>query len=153
MSVFIDFHVLQTVPPCCVNRDDMGSPKTAVYGGAVRARVSSQAWKRAMREEFKTLFDEYDLGIRTKNMVEMVGREIIRLDSSISADECHKKAVKAIECVGIKLKDEKAEALFFMSNKQARAIAELAVMLDPKDKETPKRMKASLKENPSGSVQ
>ena len=72
MSVFIDFHVLQTVPPSCVNRDDMGSPKTAVYGGAVRARVSSQAWKHAMRDDFKTLFYEEDLGSRTKNVVEMV---------------------------------------------------------------------------------
>lgn len=149
MSVFIDFHVLQTVPPCCVNRDDMGSPKTAVYGGTVRARVSSQAWKHAMREEFKTLFDEYDLGSRTKNMVEMVEREIVRVDSSISVDECHKKAVKALESAGIKLKDEKADALFFMSNKQAKAIAELAVTLDSKDKETPKRMKEALKANPS----
>ena len=149
MSVFIDLHVLQTVPPSCVNRDDMGSPKTAVYGGTVRARVSSQAWKHAMREEFKTLFDEYDLGSRTKNMVEMVEREIIKIDGSISADECHKKAVKALECAGIKLKDEKAEALFFMSNKQAKAIAELAVTLDPKDKEAPKRMKEALKTNPS----
>lgn len=43
--LYVDFHVLQTVPPSCVNRDDTGSPKTAVYGGAVRARVSSQAWK------------------------------------------------------------------------------------------------------------
>ena len=149
MSVFIDFHVLQTVPPCCVNRDDMGSPKTAVYGGTVRARVSSQAWKHAMREEFKTLFDEYDLGSRTKNMVEMVEREIVRVDSSISVDECHKKAVKALESAGIKLKDEKADALFFMSNKQAKAIAELAVTLDSKDKETPKRLKEALKANPS----
>ena len=41
--LYVDFHVLQTVPPSCVNRDDTGSPKTAVYGGAVRARVSSQA--------------------------------------------------------------------------------------------------------------
>ena len=41
MSVFIDFHVLQTVPPSCVNRDDMGSPKTAVYGGAVRASFTN----------------------------------------------------------------------------------------------------------------
>ena len=149
MSVFIDFHVLQTVPPSCVNRDDMGSPKTAVYGGAVRARVSSQAWKHAMRDEFKTLFYEYELGSRTKNMVEMVGREIIRLDSSISIDESRKKAAKALESAGIKLKDEKAEALFFMSNKQARAIAELAITLDPKDKETPKRMKEALKASPS----
>ena len=30
MSIYVDFHVLQTVPPSCVNRDDTGSPKTAV---------------------------------------------------------------------------------------------------------------------------
>ena len=47
--VYVDVHVLQTVPPSCVNRDDTGSPKTAIYGGAVRARVSSQSWKKAMR--------------------------------------------------------------------------------------------------------
>ena len=34
--LYVDFHVLQTVPPSCVNRDDTGSPKTTVYGGAVR---------------------------------------------------------------------------------------------------------------------
>ena len=45
MSIYVDIHVLQTVPPSCVNRDDTGSPKTAVYGGTRRARVSSQAWK------------------------------------------------------------------------------------------------------------
>ena len=38
--LYVDFHVLQTVPPSCVNRDDTGSPKTAVYGGAVRARCA-----------------------------------------------------------------------------------------------------------------
>lgn len=32
--LYVDFHVLQTVPPSCVNRDDTGSPKTTVYGGA-----------------------------------------------------------------------------------------------------------------------
>ena len=53
--VYIDFHVLQTVPPSCVNRDDTGSPKTAVYGGTTRARVSSQAWKRAMRRMFEEI--------------------------------------------------------------------------------------------------
>ena len=43
--LYVDFHVLQTVPPSCINRDDTGSPKTAIYGGVTRARVSSQAWK------------------------------------------------------------------------------------------------------------
>ena len=155
MSVFIDFHVLQTVPPSCVNRDDMGSPKTAIYGGAVRARVSSQAWKHAMRNEFRLLFNEEELGSRTKNVVEMVEREIQKLNSELKNDECHKRAVKALEVAGIKLKadkkgdSEKADALFFMSNKQAKNIAKLAVELDFKDKETAKRLKEALKANPS----
>ena len=55
---YIDIHVLQTVPPSCVNRDDTGSPKTAVYGGVTRARVSSQAWKRAMRVAFREIFEQ-----------------------------------------------------------------------------------------------
>ena len=50
--LYVDFHILQTVPPSCINRDDTGSPKTAVYGGVRRARVSSQAWKHAMRAAF-----------------------------------------------------------------------------------------------------
>ena len=54
-NVYVDIHVLQTLPPSCVNRDDTGSPKTAYYGGVNRARVSSQAWKHAMREMFKSL--------------------------------------------------------------------------------------------------
>ena len=53
--IYVDVHVLQTVPPSCVNRDDTGSPKTAVYGGVTRARVSSQAWKRAMRLKFREI--------------------------------------------------------------------------------------------------
>ncbi|GAA4239765.1 type I-E CRISPR-associated protein Cas7/Cse4/CasC [Actinomadura meridiana] len=46
---YIDVHVLQTLPYNNVNRDDLGSPKTLVYGGTPRTRVSSQAWKRPVR--------------------------------------------------------------------------------------------------------
>ena len=34
----IDIHVIQSVPPSNLNRDDTGSPKTALYGGVRRAR-------------------------------------------------------------------------------------------------------------------
>ncbi|GAB7100781.1 hypothetical protein JCM3263A_22560 [Thermobifida fusca] len=37
----LDLHILQTVPPSNLNRDDTGAPKTANYGGVRRARVSS----------------------------------------------------------------------------------------------------------------
>jgi CRISPR system Cascade subunit CasC len=46
----IELHVLQSFPVSCLNRDDVGAPKSAVFGGATRARVSSQCLKRAIRE-------------------------------------------------------------------------------------------------------
>ena len=154
MSIYIDFHVLQTVPPSCVNRDDMGSPKTAIYGGAVRARVSSQAWKHAMRNEFKQLFAEEELGNRTKYVVEMIENEMIALGCDLDDKKRHARAVDALKLAGInvvakKNESEKADALFFMSKKQAKAIAEHAVALDLKDKESKDILKNDLTENPS----
>ncbi|WP_327713736.1 type I-E CRISPR-associated protein Cas7/Cse4/CasC (plasmid) [Streptomyces sp. NBC_00464] len=49
MSVFADFHALQSVPVANLNRDDLGSPKSVKYGNASRLRVSSQSWKRVIR--------------------------------------------------------------------------------------------------------
>ena len=51
--LFLDIHAIQAVPPANINRDDTGSPKTAQFGGVTRARVSSQCWKRAIRNYFK----------------------------------------------------------------------------------------------------
>jgi len=48
-SVHIEFHILQSFPVTCLNRDDVGAPKTALIGGSLRARVSSQCWKRQIR--------------------------------------------------------------------------------------------------------
>jgi len=45
----IELHILQSFPVTCLNRDDVGAPKTAIFGGCTRARVSSQCWKRAIR--------------------------------------------------------------------------------------------------------
>lgn len=46
----IELHVLQSFPVSCMNRDDVGSPKSAIFGGVNRARISSQSMKRAIRE-------------------------------------------------------------------------------------------------------
>ena len=67
----IDVHVLQTVPPSCLNRDDTGAPKTALYGGARRARVSSQSWKRATRRYFNERLDDTAQGVRTRKLPEL----------------------------------------------------------------------------------
>lgn len=132
-KLYLDIHVLQTVPASCINRDDTGSPKTAVYGGAVRARVSSQAWKHAMREFFKQEFPDDKLAKRTKRIVALVAEEIGKMDSEADRDVL---AQKVVEAFGVKIKQGKkgeenaeklSEALFFMSAAQAKALAEFAL--------------------------
>ncbi|MBQ7267532.1 MAG: type I-E CRISPR-associated protein Cas7/Cse4/CasC, partial [Synergistaceae bacterium] len=75
--LYVDFHVIQTVPPSCVNRDDTARPKTAIYGGVTRARVSSQSWKHAIREYFQEIFTDEQLGIRTKYAAQVIADKLI----------------------------------------------------------------------------
>lgn len=69
MSTFIQLHMLTSYPPSCLNRDDLGRPKTAVMGGIQRLRVSSQSLKRAWRTSdlFKEALDGH-IGTRTKEI-------------------------------------------------------------------------------------
>lgn len=69
MSRFIQLHLLTAYPPANLNRDDMGSPKTAKMGGYDRLRVSSQCLKRAWRTS--DIFEQAlkgHIGTRTKEM-------------------------------------------------------------------------------------
>lgn len=47
---FVNYHVLISHSPSCLNRDDMNMQKTAIFGGVRRVRISSQSLKRAMRK-------------------------------------------------------------------------------------------------------
>jgi CRISPR system Cascade subunit CasC len=105
---YVDVHVLQTVPPSNLNRDDAGSPKQAVYGGVRRARVSSQAWKRATRVAFADRVPEAELATRTKKIsalladrvAERTGLEVAaatRIASSLLAGSLGIKAGKKAE--------------------------------------------------------
>ncbi len=127
-NLYVDIHVIQTVPPSCVNRDDTGSPKQCIFGGVRRARVSSQSWKRAVRMAFRSMYEPEDLAYRTKNIVGMVSDKISAADRSADADSL---AVKVLEAAGLSIskKDPKkgTEALFFMSEAQAKALAEIAL--------------------------
>ena len=127
--VFVDIHVIQSLPPSCVNRDDTGSPKTAMYGGVRRARVSSQSWKHAMREVFRERFSESELSERTKKIVEKVAEQI-ELMGTLDKEDAMVKAEKIINQAGVSTKDSEAKALFFMSSKQAENLARMALM-DP----------------------
>ncbi|GAA3196753.1 MULTISPECIES: type I-E CRISPR-associated protein Cas7/Cse4/CasC [Streptomyces] len=58
-ACFVDVHILQSVPVSTLNRDDLNAVKTVDYGGVRRTRVSSQSWKRALRQDFQKEIGQY----------------------------------------------------------------------------------------------
>ncbi|SFC18856.1 type I-E CRISPR-associated protein Cas7/Cse4/CasC [Streptomyces aidingensis] len=143
--IFLDVHALQTVPPSNLNRDDTGAPKTAVYGGVPRARVSSQAWKRAIRTCFRDehLLEPGELGVRTKKVVELLADRITGIDTSQTREDALRLADEAVKAAGLKTEVPKRKAdqtkdgapapvpetkyLVFLSARQLDGLARLAL--------------------------
>lgn len=140
----VDIHILQTVPPSNLNRDDTGSPKTAVYGGVRRARVSSQAWKRATRNAFQTLLNPSELGVRTKRVAEEIAGRMTVLEPSLPPADAMAVAVEIVKAAtggkvevpkrkSAKADQEdvdstpKTEYLMFLSTRQLESLARLGV--------------------------
>lgn len=140
-SYYLDIHALQSVPPSNVNRDDTGAPKTAMYGGVRRARVSSQAWKKAVREAFKDFIDPDQRGKRTLRVVELLMERMMIIAPHLSADQAKERAIKVVNALGLKTekprskdKDtdpiERSQYLVFYSHHQLNRLAELAANAD-----------------------
>ncbi|WP_100499131.1 type I-E CRISPR-associated protein Cas7/Cse4/CasC [Geodermatophilus chilensis] len=131
---YIDVHVLQTVPPSNLNRDDTGSPKTGFFGGVRRARVSSQAWKRATRLAFNRELDPASVGVRSRRVVELLADEIRSQAAGVEDGEATKAAEAVLGKVGIKLKPARRKEdpqesgyLLFLSRRQIQNLAAAAV--------------------------
>lgn len=142
----IEFHILQSFPVTCLNRDDVGAPKTAVVGGVTRARVSSQCWKRAVRMAMQDV-GGVQLAKRTKLIGNLIGDACKKLGADdISARKCglsvesifSKEARKKFEAAqknGEFLFDEsdapssddsedsKSDTLIFMGQKEIESLA------------------------------
>lgn len=109
--MIVEFHVIQNLAPSNINRDDTGTPKNVMFGGTRRARVSSQSWKRAIRDFFRNeeLFDETELGTRTKRLVKIISDQlhILRPDGDRNEHVCTVADVIG-EAVGIDSKSKPA---------------------------------------------
>lgn len=134
----IEFHILQSFPVTCLNRDDVGAPKTAIVGGVTRARVSSQCWKRQVRLAMHEL--GVKLGTRTKKAEELFTRACLAAGASEQqAAACGKKMAEQLS----------DDTLLFISDSEAVAFASYAEELGYdeskiKDKELAKVAKKAL---------
>lgn len=154
----IELHILQSFPVTCLNRDDLGSPKSANFGGVNRARVSSQCLKRAQRETFKQFVPEYAQGVRTR----LLGKAFydMLLQDKPELLESHSELPKSLAEAWGKLSDKKkdvpdsqtqASTLTFVSPAELKAMVDAAHLFyqenpNPKnDKDLKKALKKVMK--------
>jgi CRISPR system Cascade subunit CasC len=71
----IEIHLLQNFAPSCLNRDDTNTPKECDFGGVRRARISSQSFKRAIRQHFKAT-NAIPTGDRTKELSRILAERV-----------------------------------------------------------------------------
>jgi len=125
----IELHVLQNFAPSNLNRDDTGAPKDCEFGGVRRARVSSQCWKRSIREAFSAhdLFGkdtEAHLAARTKRLVD----ETAKILATRGRSEDDAKRITAFALQSAKLKvdeDWKTQYLLFLPRRTIAKLADL----------------------------
>lgn len=78
MADFLQLHLLTAYGPSNLNRDDTGRPKSVVFGGAARLRISSQSLKRAWRESgaFRSALDGH-MAERTQRLGQEVRKYLV----------------------------------------------------------------------------
>lgn len=114
-STKIEYHILQSFPVTCLNRDDVGAPKTAVVGGVTRARVSSQCWKRQVRLALADF--GVRLGTRTKKVVELMNKACQNAGASAeTAMACSERIAKILS----------DDTLLFISETESQVFARFA---------------------------
>lgn len=136
-NVRVEFHILQSFPVTCLNRDDVGAPKTAVVGGTTRARVSSQCWKRQVRLALHE--SGLPLATRTKLISALIEAECLKQGADatkaelcgakveqvfIKGSDTEKKGKKETENDDSDKGEEKSDTLLFLSPSEVKKIAE-----------------------------
>lgn len=132
----VNIHIVQTLPASNLNRDDTGSPKSQVFGGTRRLRISSQAQKAAIRKKFAEIGDRF-AATRTLFSPQIIIERAAELDPSIDPDKAAEimtgtlKGLKTAKAKGrAEKKDDnslKTSALFSVSKAQIDAAAALLV--------------------------
>lgn len=123
-----EIHMLKNYPPTNLNRDDSGAPKTCLFGGVTRGRVSSQCLKRSWRTSpsFRAEIGDENLGIRTRQLPALVADKLVDMGVSQEFVEAIQPRLTGIgNKEGKETKDGNATAqVIFYANEDINAVAE-----------------------------
>lgn len=123
-----EIHMLKNYPPTNLNRDDTGAPKSCLFGGVTRGRVSSQCLKRSWRTSpsFRAEIGDENLGIRTRKLPVLVAEKLVEMGVSQEFAEAVQPRLTGIgNKEGKETKDGNATAqVIFYAQEDIAAVAE-----------------------------
>ena len=130
-----EIHMLKNYPPTNLNRDDTGAPKTCLFGGVTRGRVSSQCLKRSWRTSpsFRAEIGDENLGIRTRKLPVLVAEKLLEMGVSAEFVEAVQPRLTGIgNKEGKETKDGNATAqvIFYAKEDIAMVAATVKNLLD-----------------------
>ncbi|MDW8345024.1 MAG: type I-E CRISPR-associated protein Cas7/Cse4/CasC, partial [Verrucomicrobiae bacterium] len=133
----IELHIIQSFPVSCLNRDDVGAPKTAIFGGVTRARISSQCLKRAIRELAREMAPDLFAGNRTRLLTAVI-TDVLANKYELDRQTADALARCAAHYLGkLDPKDSaKVKTLMFLSPDEIDRLAKILFDLPADDRQT-----------------
>ncbi len=123
---FLDLHAIHPVPFALLNRDDLGAHKTMTYA-TPRLRVSSQCWKRAIRERIEEDLAARggDPAVRTKRLA--IGIADLLAERGMARELADLAGADVVAALGKAIdKDRRTGELIYLTRSQMSELADLA---------------------------
>lgn len=123
--MFIELHMIQNFAPANLNRDDTNNPKDCEFGGHRRARISSQALKRAIR--YEPVFQQttqVEIAERSKWMSRPIRNQLMTAGKTEEiATRVAVTFVNAYAASSDKKNPEKTNVLVYFSQQEVQTVA------------------------------
>ena len=93
--MLIEVHMLKNYAPTNLNRDDTGAPKTCMFGGVQRGRISSQCLKHSWRISpiLKEEVGRENIGSRTRKLPDLVAKKLLEQGIAENLVEAAKRKI------------------------------------------------------------
>lgn len=121
----LTIHLLANVPYSNLNRDDAGTPKRVMQGGALRALHSSQSIKRGVRTKYENA--SMDISVRSGNLVSEIVRIALEIQPDADENAVKKAATKGVSMLtkgAEKASDNESERSVWMSMEELTTAAQ-----------------------------
>jgi CRISPR system Cascade subunit CasC len=125
----LEIHILQSFPPANLNRDENGMPKSTVFGGRPRARISSQCQKRAVRLFYQENSNLQPVQFAQRSRAWMPELKRLLTAKQIPEAQAELAAKLALEVLGAKIEGDKVESktILFLGTTEIEAVADILI--------------------------